>query len=502
MLSVAEARVGGGQDYSSSSSSSSYSSESSYSSGSSYSTDSSSSDSSSSYDSSSYSSDSDSSGDDLIGSLLVFLIEIFIRFVVAYPQLGVPLILAGVAYYYYRHRQRRKWIEEYRQMQAWSQERAGKPAQPASLERLEAVDANFSQPLFLDFISALYSRLYRHERPSVRAFLSGKLWSKLDLTEPYQRVVMGSLKVKRVELSDFMSELTLEVEANLFSQDGQRFYVVESLQLWRAGGVLSREPEKVYAMSCPSCGAPAEVDAQGHCAACAQKVDTGRFDWQLSDVVRLRSSPAPSISPAAGLEPGTELPTVYDLALEQVKAEICTADPDFSTESLKELAADTFLRLQQAWTSQQWDKARPLETDNLFGEHQLWMDAYRRQGLRNVLEDVQVTAVDLAKLHQDRFYESATLRLFASMKDYTVRVQDSQVYSGSATTPRRFSEYWTFVRRRGVTTSARSPEGCPHCGAPLDKISMAGECEYCSTVITRGDFGWVLSRIEQDEAYF
>ncbi len=30
---------------------------------------------------------------------------------------------------------------------------------------------------------------------------------------------------------------------------------------------------------------------------------------------------------------------------------------------------------------------------------------------------------------------------------------------------------------------------------------MAGICDYCGAKITSGDFDWVLSRIEQDEAY-
>jgi hypothetical protein len=30
---------------------------------------------------------------------------------------------------------------------------------------------------------------------------------------------------------------------------------------------------------------------------------------------------------------------------------------------------------------------------------------------------------------------------------------------------------------------------------------MAGSCEHCNAKVTSGEFDWVLSRIEQDEAY-
>ena len=42
---------------------------------------------------------------------------------------------------------------------------------------------------------------------------------------------------------------------------------------------------------------------------------------------------------------------------------------------------------------------------------------------------------------------------------------------------------------------------CPNCGAPADKMSQGGKCEYCSAKISNGDFSWVLAMITQDEEY-
>ena len=36
---------------------------------------------------------------------------------------------------------------------------------------------------------------------------------------------------------------------------------------------------------------------------------------------------------------------------------------------------------------------------------------------------------------------------------------------------------------------------CPNCGAPI-KINTIGECDYCGSTITNGDFGWVLNNYE------
>jgi hypothetical protein len=87
------------------------------------------------------------------------------------------------------------------------------------------------------------------------------------------------------------------------------------------------------------------------------------------------------------------------------------------------------------------------------------------------------------------------------MRDWTVDTR-GKVVQGSREKPRRFSEYWTFVRAAGQPVEAERDLGsCPNCGAPLDKVGQQGECGYCGTIITTGDFDWVVALIEQDEVY-
>ena len=142
---------------------------------------------------------------------------------------------------------------------------------------------------------------------------------------------------------------------------------------------------------------------------------------------------------------------------------------------------------------------RPYVSDSLFQMLNYWIGEYRRQRLRNVLEDVRIEKIEPVKVGIDAFHDALTFRIFASMRDYTVD-ERGRVVCGDKGTPRRFSEYWTFIRRRGAKESGRGDNNCPNCGAAL-KINMAGVCEYCQGKVTSGEFDWVLSRIEQDEAY-
>jgi hypothetical protein len=132
--------------------------------------------------------------------------------------------------------------------------------------------------------------------------------------------------------------------------------------------------------------------------------------------------------------------------------------------------------------------------------HQYWIEAYKRQGLRNVLDQCVITAMQPVKIKEDAFYNGITLRIWAQGYDYTTDANGT-VISGSKNSLRRWSEYWTFIRNRlAQTASARADLSCPNCAAPL-KVNITGICEFCGGKITSGEFDWVLSKIEQDESY-
>ena len=109
-----------------------------------------------------------------------------------------------------------------------------------------------------------------------------------------------------------------------------------------------------------------------------------------------------------------------------------------------------------------------------------------------------MTRIEPAKVRRDHFFDAVTLRIFAHCLDYTTNAA-GDVVSGSRWRTRAYSEYWTLIRGRHPG-ERRASEGCPNCGGPL-QLSAAGNCEHCGTHLTLGEFDWVLSKIEQDEAY-
>jgi predicted lipid-binding transport protein (Tim44 family) len=197
-------------------------------------------------------------------------------------------------------------------------------------------------------------------------------------------------------------------------------------------------------------------------------------------------------------ERGTDLPTYKQHGVGKRFMDLVAADPAVDQASLEARLALIFRELGAAWTQNELASIRGFVSDGLYDYFQYWVDAYRRQGLRNVLVDQRITKTELAKVVRDRWYHAVTFRIWATGKDYVVRGDD--VVRGSRYRERPYSEYWTLIRSASRTGPAKADRTCGHCGAPLE-VTMAGACNYCGAHLTGGEFDWVLSKIEQDDSY-
>ncbi len=199
-------------------------------------------------------------------------------------------------------------------------------------------------------------------------------------------------------------------------------------------------------------------------------------------------------------EQGTDLPTVVDRDVQARFAELTQRDPAFAWPGFQSRVALIFEAMQASWSNREWSRVRPFVSDNLFQMLAYWIEAYKKERVRNITEGARIEQIELARISSDKFYDAITVRLHASSLDYTMADDDGRVVAGSRHRPRRYTEYWTLIRGATRKGPARTEATCPSCGAPL-RIEMAGTCEYCRAKVTSGEFDWVLSRIEQDDVY-
>jgi predicted lipid-binding transport protein (Tim44 family) len=391
-----------------------------------------------------------------------------------------------------------------------------KPRASEALAELTEVDPGFSLVLFEDFLQALYARAHDARgkgklfalspwlTPNARAGFHAR-----EAVTEVQGVVIGAVRIvdatvvagaaKSTVYVDFESNFTEVVP----SDSGASERTVWAHELWaltRRSDAASRAPDKVRVFVCPSCGAPLDGIDGSRCKYCDQVVDTGDFDWLVTCIhVHEREERPPQLV-ADVVEQGTDAPTVFDPQVNERLRELGERDPSFTFPGFLKRVTLVFDELQAAWSSQEWRRIRPFVSDSLFQTQLYWIQSYQRSKLRNVTERSRVTNVDCVAVRRDRFFDAVTIRLFATGLDYTLSVETGQVLCGSRVNERRYSEYWTFIRSASRTGDARVEPTCPNCGGGLS-VGMAGECDHCGVKVASGDFDWVLSRIEQDEAY-
>ncbi len=459
--------------------------------------------------------------------LIFQLVRLLLFLTIEYPIIGIPLdiiVIGGIVYYFFR---RNRTTES--EMVSVVSSGASTGVAPAAsdtqaatrgFDQLRRFDPNFSDIIFTDFCYALYGKAHDARGHSAEA---------LDLFSPYlseaargslmQRnpaglqdvrgIIVGAMQVAEVSgLDTPLVRISVMFETNyteVFKQNTgavreMSYYVRERWDLERKRDVLSPPPAQATALHCPRCGAPLQKDSVGACAFCLTKIDSGEFQWYVRSIALLsREARGPLLTETVP-EVGTDYPSVFQPGYENVRAEFERNNPAFSGEQFLARARLIFDELQAAWSTLNWERARPHETDNIFQMHQYWIDAYKRQHLRNALDQCRITAMQPVKIKDDAFYSAITLRIWAEGYDYTVDDSD-KVVSGSKSSLRRWSEYWTFIRNRQAKPApARADLNCPNCGAPL-KVTATGICEFCGGKITSGDFDWVLSKIEQDESY-
>jgi ribosomal protein L24E len=459
-----------------------------------------------------------------VGTLIYLLIRFLLWLTIEHPVIGIPvdIIVIGCLIYWFTRPTKAKLNISSSSIVA--PDAVSTAIQQQNFERsfnqLRRFDPNFSEIIFIDFCYALYGRAHEARGHGAK---------ELDLLSPYlsdearasllqlnsaslkavQGIIVGALQVVDVRgLATPTVGISIEFDANYTEftphqgdpRGEMSYYVRERWELERKRDVLSPTPEQATALHCPRCGAPLQKDSNGACAFCGTKIESGEFQWFVRSTTTLSREAKGPLLTSDVPEVGTDFPTKAQPNFPAVRAAFEQNHPEFSWADFQARVRLIFNELQAAWSTLNWERARPHETDNIFQMHRYWIDAYQRQGLRNALDQCQITAMQPVKIKVDAFYNAITLRIFAQGLDYTVN-KDGRVVAGSNTNLRQWSEYWTFVRyTKAKPAPARADLNCPNCGAPL-KVNATGICEFCGGKITSGEFDWVLSKIEQDESY-
>lgn len=116
-----------------------------------------------------------------------------------------------------------------------------------------------------------------------------------------------------------------------------------------------------------------------------------------------------------------------------------------------ELAMDLFFRIQGAWTNRDLSSVQGFldrEVTDYLGNELARLKSARQI---NRLENIAVRSTDVVEAWRESDREFSTVKILASLLDYTVDENTNQVLEGSKSDPVKFEEYWTFSRAIGTS---------------------------------------------------
>jgi len=172
-------------------------------------------------------------------------------------------------------------------------------------------------------------------------------------------------------------------------------------------------------------------------------------------------------------------------------------DTNFSEQMFISQITNMFMRLQMAWMNKKWEEARPFESDALFNMHNMQLSQYISNRTTNKIDDICVMNTEIERYRKQGEYEYLDVIIKARFIDYVVNDETGSLIKGNNKSPVTMSYRWKMMRKPGVKSTYAHVEAtaCPNCGANIS-INQAGKCEYCSSIVTRGDYDWILSEIE------
>ena len=180
----------------------------------------------------------------------------------------------------------------------------------------------------------------------------------------------------------------------------------------------------------------------------------------------------------------------------QIENIIKAKDKNFSAFDFVTFVKNVYMDIQTAWCKRDLTTVRPVMHENLYNTTAKQIQSKIDQGVVYHYESIAINTAYLTSYAKDAQFEYLTCYLNARMIDYQVDEKTGNIIRGDKTTRWDMRYKMKFVRSVGTLTKTETDKNdghnCPNCGAPME-ISSSGVCDYCGSVVTTGQYSWVLT---------
>lgn len=169
--------------------------------------------------------------------------------------------------------------------------------------------------------------------------------------------------------------------------------------------------------------------------------------------------------------------------------EIKTYLPDHTLGSLKHMAYQKFIEIQNAWMNFEYDRLRELCTDELYNTYKAQLEVLKMKDQKNIMTNFNLQEIRIIEIFATSEIISVGVYLRVSFYDYVINCKTNEEVQGTKDTMITNNYKMKYV----VSRNRKVIDKCPNCGAPVDAVTSK-ECEYCGSTIVFDSKDFVLSK--------
>jgi len=253
---------------------------------------------------------------------------------------------------------------------------------------------------------------------------------------------------------------------------------VEFWTLLRRPGAKTKTEPGLLENCCPNCGNPLELQDKIECPSCKAIVNSGEYDWVLTEITQESEYTVRVPRNIPGL------------------AAICQTDPAFSVSHIEDRASAIFFRHIAAQFFSDAKYLVKLAAPEYLHTNR---DDFKPlpDGKHRFFADVAVGCVELLNVISDESANNDFLRILIRWSGHKVTAKVPGFLAPEFEASRLYQHEIVLERAKGVKSSDKNiltSVHCPNCGAP-EVNSNKPYCEYCHTPLNDGSVDWVLHDI-------
>ena len=431
------------------------------------------------------------------GGLFLLLMLIF-----QYPYISIPVILIFIALSYFGGSKATHVHQNHRIQRGLG--RLGPDAMKRVKDKILSRDPDFNEHNLCErvkgafmFIQEAWSNM---DMKKARAFISDGIYERFTLqlamyADSMIQNTMSDVNVHHCEIvamrtDEFFDSIDVKITASAVDRyinteknkcvlgDGSPETFVEYWTLLRRPGAKTKANPGLLENCCPNCGEPLPLLDSTECPSCKALVNSGEYDWVLSEITQEHEY---SVRPPRNI-PGLN-------AIRKV-------DPAFNVSHIEDRASVIFFR---HIAGQFFGDAKYLVKLSSSEYLHTNRDDFKTQpdGTHRFFADVAVGCVELVEVISEDSANNDFLRILIRWSGHKVSAKVPGFLPPNFDASRLYQHEMLLERQKGVKSSDKnilSSVHCPNCGAPETR-SNKPVCEYCHTPLNDGSRDWILHDI-------